>query len=441
LWSAATRQTLYPDIDQQITARLTDSEAWRYQREHSRQALQQRLRAAQLAGHDIAALIDQITAAPMDGARSVSSVLHGRLQRIRWPQPTGHDVTWAQRTPASAPSVAHELAAALDGRARALGTQLAASPEPWLAKQLGVLGPTASPALREEYARRAGAAAAYREAAGITDPDQAVSPSPHLASPELEHLRGATIRALEIRDEADILRGMSRGALEARILEGERAQANAPPDLSDQLRLTAQAEADALAQCADAQARHDEVGASSAKALALQLAAERQWLDAGNARYEQWAAGTQATRETGGKAKAELQLRGQPQPHQEPQPQPQRTGQPQTTTEWWREFEANIQAVERAIARQHQAAIDAGEPWPPESSPPSAPRQDHVPYDRAARLDKLLAQTEQAVQRVAAQAAERHASSEYSARIGREAQTGLEAHQQAEAQDEAEMEP
>ena len=74
LWSAATRHALYPEIDQQIKARLTGSEAWRYQREHSRKALQQQLRAAQLAGHDISAIIGQITAAPMDGARSISSV-------------------------------------------------------------------------------------------------------------------------------------------------------------------------------------------------------------------------------------------------------------------------------------------------------------------------------------------------------------------------------
>ena len=108
LWSAATRQTLYPDIDQQITARLTQSQAWRYQREHSRQALQQQLRAAQLAGHDITALIDRITAGPMDGARSISSVLHGRLQRLQLPA-QGHGVTWAQRTPDNAPALAHEL--------------------------------------------------------------------------------------------------------------------------------------------------------------------------------------------------------------------------------------------------------------------------------------------------------------------------------------------
>ena len=193
LWSAATRQALYPDIDQQIKARLTESEAWRYEREHSRKALQQRLRAAQLAGHDIGALIDQITAAPMDGARPISSVLHGRLQRLALPQLAGHEVTWAQRTPASAPAVARELAAGLDDRTRALGERMAASPEPWLARQLGVLAPDASPALREEYTRRAGLAAAYREAAGITDPEQAVSLGPHRSNPELENMRKAVI--------------------------------------------------------------------------------------------------------------------------------------------------------------------------------------------------------------------------------------------------------
>lgn len=86
------KQALYPQIDEQITARLTESEAWRYEREHSREVLQQRLRAAQHAGHDLGAVIDQITAAPMDRARSISSVLHGHLQRLDLPD-LGHDVT------------------------------------------------------------------------------------------------------------------------------------------------------------------------------------------------------------------------------------------------------------------------------------------------------------------------------------------------------------
>jgi hypothetical protein len=118
LWSAAVKQALYPDIDQQIKARLTEAEAWRYEREHSRQALRQRLRAAQLAGHDVGALIDRITAGPMDRARSISSVLHHRLQQLALPD-LRHDATWAQRTPASAPPVAHELAAGLAPSANA----------------------------------------------------------------------------------------------------------------------------------------------------------------------------------------------------------------------------------------------------------------------------------------------------------------------------------
>ncbi len=448
LWSAAVRQALHPQVDEQIKARLTEPEARRYEREPSRQALQHQLRAAQLAGHDIGALIDRITTVSMDGARSISSVLHGRLQRLALPQLAGHDVTWAQRTPAGAPAVARELADALDDRARALGEQMAADPEPWLARQLGVLAPGASPALREEYTRRAGTAAAYREAAGITDPDQAVSLEPHRGYPELEAMRNAVFTALEIRDEADMLRRLDRGELEARILAGERAQASGPPDVSTTLRLTAQAEADALRQSADAQAQHDETRAASAKSLAARLAAERQRLEAGSARYEQWAAGTSGTRETAGKARAELQRRGHAQPEQEPRAQPD--NEPQTTAGWWREFEADLQAVERAIARQHQAAIDAGQPWPPqrtpepepEPAPETGPEEQLVPApaDRAAQLDELLARADQAAQRVAAQQAERQVSGEYAARIEREAQAQPEAGRQAEARDQAEIE-
>lgn len=459
MWSAAVRHTLYPDIDQQITARLTGSEAWRYQHEHSRKALQQQLSAAQLAGHDISALIDQITAAPMDGARSISGVLHGRLQRLALPHLAGHDVTWAQRTPASAPAVAYELPAALDGRARAVGEQMTASPQPWLARQLGVLAPGASPALREEYARRAGLAAAYREAAGITSPEQAVSLEPHRGNPELEAMRNAVFTALEVRDEAAILRGMHRGELEARVLAGERAQAGAPPDVSGTLRLTAQAEADTLRQSADAEVQQDETGAASARALAAQLAAERQRLEAGNARYEMWSDGTRDTRETAGKAKAELQRCGRAQLEEGPQTQP--GGQPETTAGWWREFEADLHAAERAIARQHQAAICGGEPWPPQRTPgpdpSSAPEPDAGPTpkaspedepapaepmqdDRTARLDELLARAGQAARRLAAQNAGRQASSAYAARLERQAQAEPESGRQAEARDQPEIE-
>ena len=449
LWSAAIRQTLHPDIDQQIKARLTESEAWRYDREHARQALHQRLRAAQLAGHDLGALIDQVTAAPMDRARSITSVLHHRLQQLALPD-LRHDATWAQRTPATAPTLSHKLAAALDDRARALGEHLAASPEPWLARHLGILAPTASPALRAEYIRRAGTAAAYREAAGITNPDQAISPDPHRNQPELEALRKAVFAALEIRDEADIFRSLERGELEARALQGKRARAAAQPDVSRQLRLTAQAEADALQQSADARARRDHPGAARATALAAQLAAERQRLEADNARYENWSADTHATRDAAGKATAELQRRGYAQPETEPQLQPE--DEPQQMAGWWQQFEADDEAANYADANEYQAASNTGKSLLPQrvpdmnppfiakpeprTSPENEPEQD----DRAARLDALLARTGQTAQRIAAQQAERHANSDYAARIEMQAQAQAEAGPQAEAQGDVELE-
>lgn len=184
-------------------------------------------------------------------------------------------------------------------------------------------GPAASPALRAEYTRRAGLAAAYREAAGITDPDQAVSPAPHRSSPELETMRKAVFTALEIRDEAEILRGLDRGDLEARALRGQRVRAAAPPDVSRQLRLTAQAEADARRQSAGARTRHDHTAVASATALAARLAAERRRLEAGHARYEHWSAGTRATRDAAGEAAAELHRRRYAQPDGEPHRQPE----------------------------------------------------------------------------------------------------------------------
>jgi hypothetical protein len=268
----------------------------------------------------------------------------------------------------------------------------------------------------------------------------------------------AVFTALEIRDEAEIMRSLHRGELEAQVLAGKRAQASAPPDLSGTLRFTAQAEADALRQSADAEVQHDETGASSAKTLARQLAAERQRLETGSIRYGTWAAGTCDIRAAADKARAELQRRGHAQPQEERQAQPDK---PRTTAGWWREFESDLQAAERAIARRHQAAIDAGGPWPPqrtpEPNPSSAPEPDAGPTskanpavepapakpeqdDRSARLDELLARADQAARHLAAQQAERQASSEFAARIEREAQAQPEAGRQAETRDQAEIE-
>jgi hypothetical protein len=195
------------------------------------------------------------------------------------------------------------------------------------------------------------------------------------------------------------------------------------------LRLTAQAEADALRQSAEADSRHDYTEAASATALAAQMAAERQRLEVGNARYEQWSADTRAIRDAAGKAAAELQRRGHAQPDHEPHPQPEET--PQQMAGWRQQVEPDARATNCADTSEHHAARDTGDPWPPQRVPEN---------DRAARFDELLSRADQAAQRIAARQADRHASSDYAARMEREAQHQAEAGQQTEARDDLELE-
>jgi hypothetical protein len=276
---------------------------------------------------------------------------------------------------------------------------------------------------------------------------------------------------------------MTHGELEARILDGDRVLASAPPDVTWELRLIARAEADAWQQSADAEIRNDPAGSASATALARHLASQREQLEAANARYEKWAVGTGSRREAAGKARAELQRRELAQQAAE-QPQPEPEDEPQTVTEWWRQLEADLAAVDRALEREHQAAIAADQPWPPRrtaqaettpaeeaaviarlqrdgyrpepnpdlealtTSEPAAANTaalapQHQPGDRPARLDALQARADQAAHRIAAGNAAREARAQYAARIEREAHAQAEpaAERQAEASDEMEIEP
>jgi hypothetical protein len=124
----------------------------------------------------------------------------------------------------------------------------------------------------------------------------------------------------------------------------------------------------------------------------------------------------------------------------------------QSLVEWNRQFENDLAAVDRAIAREQQAALDAGKPWPPgrktpEPSPdPGAHRVIEEPAadvgqpgNRAARLDELQARADEAALRIATEEAEQQASAEYIARIERQAQAEPQPDWFAE-RDDAEME-
>jgi conjugative relaxase-like TrwC/TraI family protein len=370
IWAAAMTDTVKETIDSQLKEHLAASKYRRYLREPQRQPLQQALTERKLNGEDLTTLIEQITAADLTGARSISAVLHGRLA---W---TGKarsiPSTWAQRTPENAPQLAHEAAKAIDYRITALGLRCAEKPEPWLTSQLGAFPAHGSALEQQDYLHRAGSAAAYREAAHIIDPHQAVSPTPHKGDPVRERMRRDTITHLEIRDEEQLYRAMSRGDLEAKELQARRAYAAGPKDVAADLKYTAQAEADQRQAAVEAEAQGDEATAKALYSLADLLGTQKTALEADHAKHENWSAETAGRREEGGKARAELGRRGQT-PEIEPS---------ETTLEWWQRFERDCQAFEQHLINLEAQAETEGRPWPPQ------PTTEHRVAPEAERINE-----------------------------------------------------
>jgi hypothetical protein len=211
--------------------------------------------------------------------------------------------------------------------------------------------------LQADYARRAGIAAGYREAAGITDPHQVIRWEGHKGNPELDAMRHDAISALQIRDEQADLAGMDRGQLEAKVIAGARARAAAPRDVSAELRATAQAETDMHIMAGKTQVE----GADPATydQAAEVLSGKRGGLEARNEEYEAWSDSTAGARDIAGKAQKELERRG----HQVPEwtPEEPEEEQPETETaepEAEPELEAEVPEVE---ASEPEAGPEASE--------------------------------------------------------------------------------
>ena len=164
---------------------------------------------------------------PLEGARSIAAVLHGRLGKEPPPQ-RGKTGTWAERAPQSAPEHVAETQRMLDQRQADLGRELAERPPQWALQAWGI--PPAeqeSAARRADWEKQAGIVGAYREAAGITDPAQAIGPPPANQA-QLREAFHSAVRALQLPDNDALLRAMGRGEHEVRIDRYRQAEAAAP---------------------------------------------------------------------------------------------------------------------------------------------------------------------------------------------------------------------
>jgi hypothetical protein len=129
-------QDAVPQIDDVIRQRIGDHDYQRYLSDPERPAFLQELRRHEIGGRAIPDVLDAVTAVPLDGARSVAAVLHGRAGKEPAPA-RGDTTTWAERTPGTAPDYVRDAYAELDRRQAELGEQLAAAPPRWAVEAWG----------------------------------------------------------------------------------------------------------------------------------------------------------------------------------------------------------------------------------------------------------------------------------------------------------------
>lgn len=231
LSEAFIRLDVVPRIDAMVAERVTPREYERYRADPERPALLQALREHEIGGRRIEDSLDAITGDSLEGARSIAAVLHGRLGKEPAPA-RGETAGWAERAPRHAPEPVAEAARMLDARQADLGRQLAQQPPPWALQAWGA--PPEPGAVRDEWERRAGLVGAYREGAGITDPAQALGPVPS-GNAQLREAFHASVVALELPDDAALLRAMGQGELEAAVAAHDRAAALAPLDVQAEI--------------------------------------------------------------------------------------------------------------------------------------------------------------------------------------------------------------
>ena len=386
-------QDVVPQIDEMVRARIGDHDYQRYMTDPERPALLQTLRQHEIGGRPIPDVLDAITARPLDGARSIAAVLHGRAGKE--PAPVrGETRTWTERAPQAAPAWVQEAYRELDQRQGELGEQLAARPPQWAVEAWGQ-PPQEPGVLLEDWKQRAAEVQSYRELAGITDPRQAIGPPPARQA-GLTEAFAAAVRALQLADEAALLKAMGRGDLEARVREHQRAAAAAPPDVRTELESVTRQREHSQEQARRARANGDETLARSAEALARAMEAQQERLRVADAARQEWAEATAGQAEAARQAQDELRRRGREADNAGPAETEQRAAQEtpgldEDEARRWREAQARV-----AEGIRDQNRTLPAEPEPTRETPAADPeawrelkaaQTARVNADRAARRE------------------------------------------------------
>jgi len=366
------RLDVVPQIDEMVRQRVTPGEFRRYMQDPERPAFLQALRTHEIGGRAIPDVLDAITDRPLDGARSIAGVLHGRAGKLPAPA-RGQTSTWAERAPQAAPAEIAAAAEMLDARQTALGELVAARPPEWALQAWGAPPPEPG-LLRQEWVRRAGLVESYREAIGITDPRQAIGPvlsgKAHLGEAYL-----ASVRALELPDEAALLRAMGRGELEARVQGYIRAEAIAPPDVQAEVGDREHQLEAAREDAREAVAAGDVAALEAAQTQETGHAAELSRLSVADAARREWREAAAAQEAAAREAAAELRRRGAV---------PGRESGPETEGEFLERLDRIVNGTK--AAPEAETAPDA------EPAEPDGGRRVETEAEFLARLERVVAE-------------------------------------------------
>jgi conjugative relaxase-like TrwC/TraI family protein len=358
-----------PQIDDMVRQRISWVDYQRYLNDPERPAFLQELRAHEIGGRPIPDVLDAITARPLDGLRSVAAGLHGRLGKEAAPA-RGKTSGWAERTPQAGPAYVRDTYTALDSRQAELGEQLAASPPQWAIEAWGK--PPAEPgALLDDWKQRAAVVQSYRELAGITDPAQAIGPAPARQAGTTEAF-AASVRALELPDEAALLKAMGRGELEARVREYARAEAIAPPDVRREIDFADSERKYLTEQAGLYRTAGNTPAADSADATASTLGRHVGRLRVTEAARREWEEAAAGKAEAARQARAELDRRGSARwDDARPQPAAERATQAASLVEAARQRQ--VQQQREAESRQRNQGGILPEAQPERETPSMDP--------------------------------------------------------------------
>ncbi|OJY42326.1 MobF family relaxase [Pseudonocardia sp. 73-21] len=292
-------------------------------------SLERLLRTAELAGHDAEAVLAAAVADDrgLMSAASPAQVLHHRITHSLHGRLTPNLTDLAELVPADVPEEwrrwLQDRVDAATERRHELGAETAEQAPQWAVEALGPVPDSGVDVLaRQEWERRAGWAAAYRELVGYDHDRDPLGDAPAPAMAEKAALFRAAHRELGLLHATDEEASMSDGQLRARVRAYEREERWAPRFVGAELDATHEALDQARADATIWRSRADAPGTSmedaaqlresarEAEQRAAELSERLSQLDEVDDARGTWFAHSAKSREIHDRARAELRARG-----------------------------------------------------------------------------------------------------------------------------------